>query len=175
MVKLKGEHIYLRALEPEDLVFLYELENNPEIWEISGTVAPYSKHVLKLYLENAHRDIYEVKQLRLCICNGSDDLVGLIDLFDFDPKNRRAGIGIVIRNEKDRNKGIGAEAIELLSKYAFSILNLRQLYANVGENNSASRNLFQKLGFEQTGIKKDWILSGGSFKNEVVYQKINNN
>ena len=69
MLNLKGENIYLRALEPQDLDFLYHLENNPEIWEISGTTAPYSKHVLQLYLENAHKDIYEVKQLRLCICN----------------------------------------------------------------------------------------------------------
>lgn len=173
-MNIKGKHIYLRALEPKDLDFLYELENDTHIWEISGTVNPYSKHVLRSYLENAHRDIYEVKQLRLGICDSKDSLIGLIDLFDFDPKNRRAGIGIVIKEEAQRNKGVGAEAIELLCKYAFSILNLRQLYANVGEANNASLHLFEKLGFEQVGIKKDWILSGGSFKNEILLQKINN-
>ncbi|WP_430966211.1 GNAT family N-acetyltransferase [Spongiimicrobium sp. 2-473A-2-J] len=173
MLRLKGEHIYLRALEPEDLEFLYELENNPAIWEISGTTTPYSKHVLKLYLENAHRDIYEVKQLRLCICNKAQKVIGLIDLFDFDPKNLRAGLGIVILEEGDRNQGSGTEAINLLCNYAFVQLNLRQIYANVMEDNTTSIRVFQKLGFAPVGTKKDWIYSDSTFKNEILMQKIN--
>ena len=173
MLNLKGENVYLRALEAEDLDFLYELENNMEIWEISGTITPYSKQVLKLYLENAYRDIYDVKQLRLCICTKNNEAIGLIDLFDFDPKNQRAGIGIVVLESANRNKGVGAEAIEILCKYAFTVLNLRQLYANVGEENEASIHLFKKMGFEEVGVKKDWIRSEGTFKNELLFQKIN--
>jgi len=172
MLSLRGEYIKLRALEPDDLGFLYQLENNPEVWEISGTTAPYSKHVLKQYLDNAHRDIYEVKQLRLCICNIVDNLIGLIDLFDFDPKNHRAGMGIVILDKENRNRGVGAEAIRVLSEYAFSVLALRQLYANVMEDNEASIHLFKKLGFKEVGVKKDWIFSEGKYKNEILFQKL---
>ncbi|MBC8769433.1 GNAT family N-acetyltransferase [Arenibacter sp. BSSL-BM3] len=172
MLSLKGEHIYLRGLEPEDLDFLYKLENDPEIWEISGTTSPYSKHVLKLYLDNVHKDIYEVKQLRLCICNLKGTVLGLIDLFDFDPKNLRVGMGIIVSSKGDRNKGIGAEAIDILSKYTFSVLGMRQIYANVLEDNAPSIHLFSKLGFEKVGIKRDWIYSGGTFKNEILFQKI---
>ena len=107
------------------------MKNDTSIWEISGTLKPYSKKVLRLYLENAHRDIYDVKQLRLCISDMTDVCIGLIDLFDFDPKNKRAGIGIVIVNPEDRNKGRGAEALSLLCNYAFTILDLHQLYANI--------------------------------------------
>jgi len=173
MLNLKGKHIYLRALESKDLEFLYQLENNPDIWEISGTITPYSKFVLKEYLQNAHRDIYDVKQLRLCICTTDNKTIGLIDLFDFDPKNHRAGIGIVIEESKDRNNGVGAEALSLLYNYAFSTLDLRQLYANVSEDNIVSIHLFEKMGFIRIGIKKDWIFSNGTYKNEILYQKIN--
>ncbi len=169
---LKGENIYLRALEKQDLDFLYQLENNTQVWEVSGTLAPYSKGVLQLYLDNAHRDIYEVKQLRLCICNTEDLVIGLIDLFDFDPKNLRAGVGIIIMEEKNRNKGVGEEALDLVSNYVFATLNLHQLYANILETNIPSIRLFEKKGFQKVGTKKDWILSNGSFKNEVLYQKI---
>ena len=171
MVNLKGNHIYLRALEPDDLNFIFELENNTAIWEISGTTTPYSKHVLKQYLDNAHRDIYDVKQLRLCICKG-EKVLGLIDLFDFDPQNKRAGIGIVIMEEKERNQGSGTEAIQLLCDYGFTTLGLRQLFANVMEDNLTSLYLFKKMGFEEVGIKKDWIYSNGEFKNEILLQKI---
>ncbi|WP_282055121.1 GNAT family N-acetyltransferase [Maribacter luteus] len=171
MVNLQGEHIRLRALEPTDLDFLYELENNTDLWEISGTITPYSKHVLKLYLDNAHRDIYDVKQLRLCIVK-ENKVVGLIDLFDFDPQNKRVGVGIVVLDDKERNKGIGTEAVSLLTDYVFQVLGLRQLYANVLEENAASLYLFKKLGFVEVGIKKDWIFSNGMFKNEILLQKI---
>ncbi len=173
MLRLKGEHIHLRALEPEDLDFLYEIENNPEIWEISGTTSPYSRHVLRQYLENAHRDIYEVKQLRLVIEQLDGPVLGLIDLFDFDPKNRRAGIGIVIHEHRNRNKGAATKALSLLCDYAFNTLELHQVYANIGAGNDASTKLFERLGFERVGLKKDWNLVNGKFRDELLYQKLN--
>lgn len=173
MLNLKGKQMYLRALEMSDLDFLYALENRTDLWEISGTITPYSKQVLQLYLDNAHRDIYEVKQLRLCICSTENEVVGLIDLFDFDPKNKKAGIGVVVLQEGNRNKGIGAEAITVLCDYAFSVLDLHQLYASVLDDNMASLHLFSKLGFKQIGVKKDWIYSNGNYKNEILFQKIN--
>ncbi|NHF59328.1 GNAT family N-acetyltransferase [Flavobacteriaceae bacterium TP-CH-4] len=173
MQRLKGRHIYLRALEPTDLEFLYQLENDPTIWEVSGTITPYSKHVLRQYLENAHRDIYDVKQLRLAICSLKDEVLGLIDLFDFDPQNRRAGVGIVVKETANRNKGVGGEAISLLIDYAFATLDLRQLFANVGADNEVSLHLFKKLGFSQVGVKKDWIFENGVYKDEILFQKIN--
>lgn len=174
MELLKGKHIYLRALEKEDLQFLYELENNTHVWEISGTVTPYSKNVLQFYLENAHRDIYEVKQLRLVICNiEGNKTLGLIDLFDFEPKHKRAGVGIVIVKETNMNKGMGAEALGLLCDYAFATLELKQLYANILTENERGIHLFQKSGFIKVGIKKDWISSNGQYKDEVLFQKIN--
>ncbi len=172
MLNLQGEHIDLRAIEPEDLEFLYQLENDTDIWEISGTTAPYSKAVLKLYLENAHRDIYDVKQLRLCICQKAGKVIGLIDLFDFDPKNHRAGLGIIVLDADNRNKGVGTEAISLVCDYSFSTLQLKQLYANILEDNKSSIHLFEKLGFQLVGRKKDWIYSNGCYKNELLYQKI---
>ena len=172
MVSLQGNIIKLRALETADLDLLFELENNPSVWEISGTMAPYSRDVLKLYLENAHRDIYDVKQLRLVISTLDNEAIGLIDLFDFDPKNRRAGVGIVILDEGNRNRGVGTEALEILCKYAYKTLNLRQLYANILEGNERSLYLFKKLGFELVGTKRDWIFNEGIFKNELLFQKI---
>jgi len=174
MLNLKGDKVYLRALEPEDLQFLYDLENDTANWEISGTITPYSKNVLQLYLDNAYRDIYDVKQLRLCICDLNAEVLGLIDLFDFDPKNKRAGLGIVIKNLDNRNQGSGSESINLLLDYAFTTLNLHQIFANVAEDNKTSIYLFEKLGFKKVGVKKDWIFFNGSYKNEILFQKIKN-
>ncbi|MEY8847586.1 GNAT family N-acetyltransferase [Psychroserpens sp. XS_ASV72] len=174
MINLKGKHIYLRALEPEDLEFVYAIENDQSIWEISNTITPYSRYVIKQYLENAHKDIFEVKQLRLVISNFDEETIGLIDLFDFDFTNRRAGVGLLIKNEKDRQKGYGKEALELLISYAKRHLDLHQLYCNISESNTKSLKLFKNQGFEIVGLKKDWNLVDSKFKNEYLLQRILN-
>jgi diamine N-acetyltransferase len=170
---LKGNLIYLRALEPEDLEFLYAVENNEDIWEVSNTQTPYSKFLIKQYLENAHQEIYEAKQLRLAICKKDTfKAIGLIDLFDYDPRNRRAGVGIIIQESKNRNIGIGEESLSILINYSFKKLNLHQLYANIGNNNVPSLKLFTKLGFEKIGNKKDWNFIEGKYYDETLYQLI---
>ncbi len=174
MITLKGDSIYLRALEPEDLEFIYAIENDETIWEVSNTQTPYSRFLIRQYLENAHQDIYEAKQLRLAICQDQDfPAIGLIDLFDFDPRNNRAGIGILIHDKSNRNQKIGSEALELLIRYSFTHLNLHQLYANIGVSNDVSVALFTKFGFQFIGLKKDWILINGEYLDEAIYQLIN--
>lgn len=173
MITLKGNTIYLRALEPEDLEFIYAVENDESIWEVSNTQTPYSKFLIRQYLENAHQDIYEAKQLRLAVCkNGEHEAIGLIDLFDFDPRNKRAGIGILIREESERNNGYGKESLKLLIDYSFQQLQLHQLYANIGVENEASIALFSKFGFEKVGVKKDWNYFNNSFQDEALFQLV---
>ena len=172
MMTLKGDKIYLRALEPEDLEFIHAIENDEAIWEISNTQTPYSKFLIRQYLEQAHKDIYEVKQLRLVICSSQHVAIGLIDLFDFDFKNGRAGVGILIKDEEDRSKGAGKEALSLLINYSFTHLDLHQLYCSVSEENSISLALFANQGFKQIGLKKDWNYVNGSYKNEYLLQLI---
>jgi diamine N-acetyltransferase len=174
MLTLKGENIYLRALEPNDLEFVYAVENDEAIWNVSNTQTPYSRFLIRQYLENAQQDIYEAKQLRLAICKDEDfPAIGLIDLFDFDPKNNRAGIGILIKAPNHRNIGVGTEALGLLIQYAFSQLNLNQLYANIDTENQPSLTLFANFEFQKIGVKKKWNLVNGKYNDEALFQLIN--
>ena len=174
MVTLQGQNIFLRALEPEDLEFVYAVENDENIWEVSNTQTPYSKFLIRQYLKNAQQDIYEAKQIRLAICKiDTANAIGLIDLFDFDARNKRAGIGIIIQNETNRNQGLGKEALDLLVNYAFQKLQLHQVYANIGANNEASLKLFTTFGFQKIGVKKEWNLLNGKYQDELIFQLIN--
>lgn len=170
---LTGKKIKLRALEPSDLELLYHWENDAATWTVSNTQTPFSKYVLEQYIANAHLDIYSTKQLRLIICDLKDKAIGCIDLFDFDPNHKRAGVGILIASTNDRKKGYATEALELLIKYAFSTLNLHQLYCNITTDNEASIKLFKRHKFKIAGTKKDWIRDGNSFLDECIFQLIN--
>ena len=169
---LTFEKISLRPLEPDDIDLLYEWENKMEIWEVSNTKTPYSKHILAQYLVESAKDIYSTKQLRLIIENSDKKAVGAVDLFDFDPYHSRAGVGILIHNSEDRGHGYAGDALEALSKYTLEVLGLKQLYANIAADNTNSIHLFQKSGFEQTGTKKQWIKTMHGWKDELLFQKI---
>ena len=172
---LQNSELILRGLEPEDLDFLYACENNPEVWSISNTLAPYSRFVLKQYLENSHLDIYSNKQLRLIIAKKKQPqhAIGAIDLFDFDPFHMRAGVGILIHAENKRGKGYAAQALSMLIDYCFDYLKLHQLFCNITADNTVSIKLFEKAGFIKCGEKKDWIKMPEEWQNEWMYQLIN--
>ena len=171
---MKYQEISLRALEPEDLELLYEWENNFSYWVISNTLTPFSKFTLKRYLKNSHKNIYETGQLRLMINHIADKIaIGTIDIFDFDPFHKRAGVGILIADEDYRKKGYASMSLKCLADYCFKTLQLHQLYCNILGNNCESMELFKKQGFVQSGIKKDWIKTSDGYFDEYMFQLIN--
>lgn len=167
------DEIILRAVEPEDLELLYRWENNIDYWLISNTIKPFSKYTLKKYIENSHKTIFETGQLRLMIdTKENKKTIGTIDLFDFDPFHQRAGVGILIADESSRRKGYASMALKCLIDYCFNTLQLHQLYCNILSSNCESMELFKKLGFIETGIKKDWIKTSNGYLDEHFFQLI---
>lgn len=165
--------IKLRAVEPEDLEYLYEWENDNKYWIISNTITPFSKYTLKRYIESSHKNIYEAGQLRLMIDHISSGItIGTIDLFDFDPFHNRAGLGILIADESFRRRGYASMALRCLIDYCFSTLMLHQLYCSILQNNPESIELFKKLGFKEVGVRKEWIRTDDGYLDEHLFQLI---
>lgn len=171
---LKGDTISLRALEPSDAEILYRWENNEALWQVSYTQVPFSKFVLEEFVTSAHQDIYTNKQLRLMVnLHATNETIGIIDLFEFDPQHMRCGVGIYI-NERFQKKGAALESIQLIKEYCFSALLLKQVYAHVNQSNIASLLLFTKAGFEKSGLKKCWNKTGLNTYEDVWFlQSIN--
>ena len=170
---LENKHIKLRALEPSDLDALFEIENDSALWHISDTLVPYSRDLLEKYLEESVKDIFEAKQLRLAISpNGSEQLIGLVDLFQFEPHHRRAGLGIVIKKDHQQ-MGFATHAVELMTQYAFEFLGLHQVFAHVPMNNSGSRRLFENSGFVLAGTLKEWMKEKNGYTDVLIYQRLN--
>ncbi|MFI5218867.1 MAG: GNAT family N-acetyltransferase [Bacteroidia bacterium] len=171
---LTGNSIKLRAIEPKDLDLMYHWENDTTIWNVSGTISPFSKYTLEEYIKTCQSDIYSNRQLRFAIdLNDSSKTIGYIDLFEFDPQHRRAGVGILIGDQAERKKSFAKESLSLLIDYAFNTLNLHQLYCNIPETNHASLRLFSSSGFKEAGILKDWIMNHGDWQQVIVMQLIN--
>ena len=168
--------IRLRKLEPTDLPFLYQWENDASAWADGANHNPLSQRDLRDYIESTTGDIYRDGQLRLIIEEITDDkspiastTIGYIDLFDFDIRNRRAAIGMYIAPEY-RGKGIGTKAVEALEEYAFQQLDLRLLYAVISTNNIPCTQLYKNLDYSPSSVLKGWTLESDA----ILWQKLHN-
>lgn len=161
--------VTLRAMEPEDLDLLYEIENNRELWNIGATNVPYSRYALHTYLAQTQNNIYADEQVRLMIENSERQTVGIIDLTAFDPRHQRAELGIVIQNAF-RGKGYATAAVQEMLNYCRDMLHLHQLFAFVATDNNESLALFTHLGFQRGATLKDWLYRSGRYHDAVLMQ-----
>ena len=169
---LQGLSISLRALEPEDVEAMYRWENDSAVWGVSGTVAPFSREILRMFIEQQQYDIWRTHQLRLVIALNEDSrAVGAVDLFDFDPLNRRAGVGVLVA-DGERGRGYASEALALLVDYARDVLMLNQLYCDIDTDNVACRALFAGCQFEECGVRRRWRLSADGWHDVVMMQRL---
>ena len=161
--------IRLRAIEPEHLDILYEIENDRELWDVGATNVPYSRYSLHNYIATQTSDIYADRQLRLMIENEKGQTVGIADLMNFDPQHRRAEVGIVVMTAW-RRQGYAAEALAQLVRYSVERLHLHQLYAFVAADNEASLALFRQSGFTSGSLLSDWLFDGREYHDALLLQ-----
>ena len=162
-------NVVLRAMEPEDLDLLYQIENDTKLWNIGLTNVPYSRYVLHDYIATSSGDIYTDKQVRLIIENEEHQTIGLVDIMNFNPQNRRAEMGIVVQ-EAFRQKGYGKDAIQQVMRYAKEVLHLHQLYVVVNSSQKLTIGLFLRMGFKETCQLKDWLYDGELYHDATLLQ-----
>lgn len=171
---ITGSKVNLRALEKKDHALFYAWENDPEIRSMGGFMQPMSSWLVERFIEHASRPLEETGQLRLMIESLAGESLGLMDIFEIDFRNRRAGLGILIGDSKHRGKGLGTEAIRLMCRYAFETLNLELLYADILEENQASLFAFRAAGFSGEVVFPAWDKQGAVRKNVIrVFRDLN--
>lgn len=169
---LENETHRLRAMEPHDVELLYALENRSEEWWLGGALNPVSRETLKNFASGQH-ELWRDLQLRMMVetMQANSQTVGAVDLYQLDPRNKRAGVGIVIE-KSERRQGHAIAALELLQSYAFGHLGLHQLWAEIPTSNASSIELFEQAGFVKNGILSDWVLRGDYWEDVVLMQRV---
>lgn len=169
---LSDDIITLRVPEPYDLDIIYKWENDTELWSVGTSTAPFSKKTIEEYIASYNPDIYSAQQLRLMIIRQHDyAVIGIIDLYDFDPHNRRAGIGIIIDSQY-QTQGYGTRALSLISTYCSDFLGMHQIFATIPADNEASIRLFKKAGFKICGRYRSWLRRGLHFVDVFALQRL---
>ena len=161
----------LAAPEPEDLDFLFRLENDPAEWPLSDGHMPYSRYALRQYLLDCKNDFYADRQLRLMVRTADrQQTVAIVDLFNFSPYDNRAEVGIAV-DPSLRTKGVGTASMALLCDYASRTLGLRMLAAYVPADNEASLRMLVNCGFSEVAILPEWAKMGEKWADLRILQK----
>ncbi len=158
---IKGERIYLRPVAMRDIDVVLHWENNPELWSVTETPGPFSRSEIAEFIRTSH-NVFRQNQMRWMICDIEDQPIGALDVFDFNHQKKSSGIGILIAEKQNRNKGFASEALKLFIHFATDTLKFKSLHCIVHIDNHSSVRLFEKNNFKTQGVSY--------FKEKKVYQ-----
>lgn len=134
-------------------VFYQGFENDPCLCRPGQPYKPfcYSGEWVERYIR-WQKDLNRVPLAIIC----GDEIVGEIIFKDIEP-HARAGLSITLRNDGYKGRGIGTQALTEAVRYAFTELDLREVFADALKTNVRSRHVLEKTGFLQTGEDKDFV------------------
>jgi diamine N-acetyltransferase len=140
--------IHISEITREDLPYIHWVENLEEYWHINEHPGPYTmEEITDCFFPSRLYPLH--KQQRWLIRKSDDNIaIGIIDAFDFNENEKSIGIGILIPNRTDHQRGFGKEAIRLLIKKLTFDKHIAKVFALIDKDNIPSIQLFEKSGFE---------------------------
>ncbi len=153
-----GEKVILRPFTEEDIPYLEECLEDPEVIKLTGSSADLDRETFL----NWYRTRNETNdRLDLAIVEQSQGvLVGEVVLNLYDEKNQSMNFRILI-GPRGRNRGLGSEATRLVLDYVFNNTDLNQITLSVFDFNPRAKYVYEKIGFVVESIdEKDLEYEG---------------
>lgn len=161
-VFIEGEKVNLRTVEEEDLEFIRDTYNLPEVRDKMSHNRPQNLEQERDFFENV---VCEDEQVNLAV-SVEDEMVGLVSLV---PKDEGVGeLGIWIHPDY-HGKGYGTEASELLIDHVFNQLRYHKIYTRALESNTASQKVWEKIGFTREAELREQHFRNGKHENVYYY------
>lgn len=165
---IEGHKINLRLPLESDAPFMLRWENADSEMLYNLHSENLNEEDVRAWVKEKKHDVLLEKELRLIMVTKQNEIAGSVDLFELDSENGHAGLGIIVE-EKHRAKGIATEAIFLVKDYCFQTLKLSSLWCNISAANAISINLFEKCGFELSGIRRRWKRNADNELTDVLF------
>jgi RimJ/RimL family protein N-acetyltransferase len=168
---LKSKLVRLRQLRHKDMQTMARLVTEQVVRYLVHVPYPYEIEDARRFINKSRRN-FQLKKEQTFAIEFVGNLVGVISLQKIDKVNKNAQISYWI-GKTYWNLGIATESINLLIHYAFCVLRLHKVYANVLDNNRASIRVLEKNGLKKEGVLKHSLYKGDKFHDVVLYYKLN--
>ncbi|WP_409253024.1 GNAT family N-acetyltransferase [Bacillus sp. SCS-153A] len=171
---LTGERIYLRPFEDNDAESLLRLvKRNKTFWGQTEPEWQAGYYTFEGQLQNIHyfREGFRRGQFyTLGIYDkGNQRLIGIVNLYDVKGGPFQSAMAGYSVDKKHIGKGIASESLQLLLSFAFQVLQLNRVAAEVLPRNGSSLRVLEKAGFQKEGFRRDNILIGGVWESHLQY------
>lgn len=163
---LIGDRLNLRAVFSSDKEKILTWANDPGLRDLTGGIFPVSDIEHELWFENLFKEKLN-KTFGIELIE-EKELIGIIGFKNINWVNRSAEIFIYLGDDKQRQKGYGKEAVNILKKFAFDNLNLHRLSLLVFSYNHNAINTYKKVGFLIEGTMRDAIFRFGDFHDVII-------
>ena len=164
---MRGNTVYLRILEEEDIYKTTEWINNPEISDIMGYLPVKSVLNQKNWFASITNDDKRYI-FAICLINGNKH-IGNVGLGNIDYINRHCMFNIFIAESEDRSKGVGKEATQLILQFAFKRINMNKVYLRTSSRFIEANKLYLKLGFVKEGVLRQHYYTNGEYEDKILY------
>jgi RimJ/RimL family protein N-acetyltransferase len=162
---IKGKKVFFRAIERQDLKFLQEWINDPEIsrlvlgWCFPVSMAQQEEWFLQsLKDQNTQRFIVE---------SYDEGVIGLTGLWQINWHDRNALTALKLGPQAARGRGYGTDAILTMMSYAFFNVGLHRLWGRILPYNIASYKAYvEKCGWKVEGVLRQAVFRDGRFYDE---------
>jgi RimJ/RimL family protein N-acetyltransferase len=160
--------VYLRAIDEDDLELVHRWHNDAALYaSLVGAFAPTSLATERAWLQRVSAWSEQARNFALC-AREDDRLIGLCYLRDIDWTHRRAELHILIGDDRDRGRGFGRAAVELLLDHAFDTLGLARVYLHVLAGNAAACRVYAACGFVEEGRLRGHAFKAGRWEDVLV-------
>jgi RimJ/RimL family protein N-acetyltransferase len=169
MSTIHGERIRLRAAEREDVNKFCVWVNDPEVTRHLSLYLPMSRVDEENWFDAMSKREQSEKTLVIEIRDGDGwKMIGNCGVFDIDPVNRLAELGIMLGEKDEWNKGYGTETMSLLLRHCFDTLNLNRVYLHVYAENLRAKRAYEKAGFVEEGRLREAVYKHGKYDDVIV-------
>ena len=166
MIRLQGEHLLLRPLRAEELDIVWQARVSDETAPWLSTPQAYER--LRQRIANSGEFVDGWLDLGI---EAAGRLVGELDA-RHPPRSMPDGVfevGISLFDVADRGRGLGTEAVRLLTCYLFDRERAERVQGSTWVENRAMRRVFEKLGFVEEGVLRSFMPSERGRDDYVLY------
>jgi RimJ/RimL family protein N-acetyltransferase len=151
----------LRSISAEDADNFYEIYSNPEVMRYWSTPPLPNRDAASKLIKEMEEGFRRRELLKWGIALRTDDsLIGTVTLFHPDFTHRRVEIGYAL-GRAHWGQGYMQETLTAVLNYAFAVLNLHRIEADVDPRNAASIRTLERLGFRREGyLRERWHVNG---------------
>ncbi|WP_135534278.1 GNAT family N-acetyltransferase [Halostella pelagica] len=164
---LRGETVSLRTVESDDIEFLRDAVNHPDVWRTTLMSTPKNSEQEREFFEEVVSDEDSVDLL----VTADDRPVGMVSLNTVDEENGVGELGYWIVPDEWGN-GYATDAARTLTEYAFDQRRLHRVQARVVAFNDASARVLEKAGFEREGVHREAVFVDGEHRDVVWYARL---